>query len=93
MRGFTCRHCQLIAALILGVIIVAFDPKEPRLVLLEQRQKLPPEIGVLSAGKAFALPALQPRLFNGVYYVLRVAVDINLMPGLFDFLQSHNHRQ
>ena len=75
--------CQLIAALILRMAVVPFDPDKGHLMGLFGFQKTFPEIDIFDrfvfpSFPAFLDPSLDPILIKGVYQILGIGIEIYL---------------
>ncbi len=88
-------HGQLVAAVVFGVVGVAFDPMVVQFVPHGQSQQLLPQIRVqgrlfVGLDPALLFPAPGPALFQSINDVLGVGVQLHdtglLQPG-----QSHDH--
>ena len=70
-----CHYGELVAALILEVVVVAFYPFEVDFVLAVYFEEAHPEVGVLFSGESFFLPAEYPAFLDSIDDVFGVGDD------------------
>ena len=87
------RHGKGVAALVLGVPGVPFDPVEADVVVLVDGVEAEPEVGVFLLGESGPDPLLEPPFGEGLHHVGGVAVYLYLGAFPADCLEPDDDGQ